>query len=659
MPLDPPKLDTRTFEDLLTEARLRIPQYTPEWTDFNDSDPGMTLVQLFAWFTELMLYQMNKVPDLNYIKFLQLLNLELQPARPATTHVVFKLTNDAPVTAVEARTRFDVPLKSGAGLPYFEATTAVDLSPYTLDSVQVFDGAAFADFSAFNEDGSQKFRPLGWSPQPGSALYLGFKPREGVEETRPKFPQELVFRVFLPVAPGSAGQAYSNGVKLARPQQTLVWEYRSRLDLAAGQTPDTLQRWRPLAMLDDQTRALTKEGNIQIRGPGDDILATAEGKLTDPKHRRYWLRLRLAEGAYADGAVPEIAFVRSNIVEVENLLTVTDEELGVSDGAAQTYTLRQVPVADRTLKLEVKVPSRPQPDVWTQVDDFLGSKPTSRHYTLDPVSGEIKFGDADKGMIPEPGGTITARSYKAGGGAAGNVAAGDIAAPPGTVSNVDSVTNPRAALGGKDEETLDHLKALAPKAARGVGRAVTLADYQWFAENMPGVIKAAAIANRHPDFPGFPVPGAVMVVIVPDDGANEPKPLPELRDLVYTTLDKVRLVTSELFVADPRYRRFEVQATVVPGEGTSPQAVKDQLEEALKNYFRPTNWTFGAKLYPSVLYEVLLDSVDQKSGYKLVKAVTMLNVTSAGQDVPIGTAIPMADDELPACAQPTVTVLDT
>src|SRR5436189_1615488 len=108
MPLVAPNLDDRTFEQLLREARLRIPRYCPEWTDFNDSDPGMALVQLFAWFTELMLYQMNRVPERNYIKFLQLLNLELQPARPARTHVVFTMNSDARVRTARERTLFQV-----------------------------------------------------------------------------------------------------------------------------------------------------------------------------------------------------------------------------------------------------------------------------------------------------------------------------------------------------------------------------------------------------------------------------------------------------------------------------------------------------------------------------------------------------------------------
>ena len=53
MPLTAPDFDTRTFDQLVEAARARISSYTPEWTDFNHSDPGMAIVDLFAWFTEL------------------------------------------------------------------------------------------------------------------------------------------------------------------------------------------------------------------------------------------------------------------------------------------------------------------------------------------------------------------------------------------------------------------------------------------------------------------------------------------------------------------------------------------------------------------------------------------------------------------------------
>ena len=94
MPLAAPLLDTRTFEDLVAEARRRIPRYAPQWTDFNESDPGITLVELFAWLTELMLYQLNQVPERNYIKFLQLLGLELRPAQPADVDACNRVCRD-------------------------------------------------------------------------------------------------------------------------------------------------------------------------------------------------------------------------------------------------------------------------------------------------------------------------------------------------------------------------------------------------------------------------------------------------------------------------------------------------------------------------------------------------------------------------------------
>lgn len=97
MPLTPP-LDSRTFKDLMDEAKARLPRYTPEWVNFNDSDPGMALVQLHAWMTETILYELNRVPDLNYLKFLDLLGIVPEPAHPALTELEFTLKDPPQVT---------------------------------------------------------------------------------------------------------------------------------------------------------------------------------------------------------------------------------------------------------------------------------------------------------------------------------------------------------------------------------------------------------------------------------------------------------------------------------------------------------------------------------------------------------------------------------
>ena len=91
-----PVIDNRRFDDIVAEVRARIPRYSPEWTDFNDSDPGITLTQLFAWMTDLLLYRINLVPELNYLKFLQLIGIELKPAQPAKAEVTFPVKARAP-----------------------------------------------------------------------------------------------------------------------------------------------------------------------------------------------------------------------------------------------------------------------------------------------------------------------------------------------------------------------------------------------------------------------------------------------------------------------------------------------------------------------------------------------------------------------------------
>lgn len=89
-------LDDRTFAELVNECLLRIPRYCPEWTNYNPSDPGVTLIELFAWLTDQMLLRFNQVPRRNYVAFLELLGIQLQPPAPAQTEVTFYLSASLP-----------------------------------------------------------------------------------------------------------------------------------------------------------------------------------------------------------------------------------------------------------------------------------------------------------------------------------------------------------------------------------------------------------------------------------------------------------------------------------------------------------------------------------------------------------------------------------
>src|ERR1700745_3213963 len=116
MALPTPVLDDRRFEDIVEEATSRIPRYCPEWTDHNVSDPGVALIELFAWMTDLLLYRVNQVPDKMYVKFLEMIGVRLEPPRAARAPVTFYLSAAQPT---------DVSIPEGTEV----ATIRTDTSP--------------------------------------------------------------------------------------------------------------------------------------------------------------------------------------------------------------------------------------------------------------------------------------------------------------------------------------------------------------------------------------------------------------------------------------------------------------------------------------------------------------------------------------------------
>ena len=100
-----PNLDDRSFEDIVQEAIRLIPQYCPEWTNHNPSDPGIALIELFAWMTEMTLYRLNRVPDKNYLAFLELMGVTLTPPQPARTVLQFAIHPKADRVVVPQGTR--------------------------------------------------------------------------------------------------------------------------------------------------------------------------------------------------------------------------------------------------------------------------------------------------------------------------------------------------------------------------------------------------------------------------------------------------------------------------------------------------------------------------------------------------------------------------
>src|SRR6266576_2990752 len=96
MALPVPNLDDRRFQDFVDESKRLVQQKCPEWTDHNVSDPGVTLIEVFAFIADQLTYRLNQVPDRIYVKFLELLGVQLAPPVAARTEVTFWLSAPQP-----------------------------------------------------------------------------------------------------------------------------------------------------------------------------------------------------------------------------------------------------------------------------------------------------------------------------------------------------------------------------------------------------------------------------------------------------------------------------------------------------------------------------------------------------------------------------------
>jgi predicted phage baseplate assembly protein len=173
MPLPLPNLDDRRWADLTQEAIPLIPRYAPQWTDFNTHDPGITLMEMLAWLTESMVYQLNQIPDRFKWKFLAFIGYPKRGPLPAYAVLAFQPVPAGPPFEVPLGTQFSATNANAVSVP-FATVRAIDLAQVTLSALQGDAGSGvLRDYSRDWSDGLP-LTPLGTNPAPGAALYLGF-----------------------------------------------------------------------------------------------------------------------------------------------------------------------------------------------------------------------------------------------------------------------------------------------------------------------------------------------------------------------------------------------------------------------------------------------------------------------------------------------------
>ncbi len=527
--------------------------------------------------------------------------------------------------------------------------------PEPLESVLTFNDFAFTDQTNNARWPGNKFALFQPSDEVPPALYLGFN----------RILPANNFGLYFDIVEHS-------GVD---PGPDLAWEYWN----GAG--------WQKL-VAEDETQHLELPGIVTVLAESD---SQALARFGQPL---FWMRARLKEDAPPNQTTINSIF--PNAVWASQLRTSLNQPLGASDGSPnQMLQFTQIPVLPgqiigvqelsgprantewRLVALDVSggdpsivteleallAAEGTQTDVfsadgkidlkrdkkkivtevwvtWEERENFFDSAPGDRHYVLDHATGRLFFGDGNAGKIPPAGADIQADLFRSGGGLAGNVAAGTITQLLGAVSGVQGITNPRAAEGGADGETLEEFAQRAPQGIRNRGRAISLADYENLAhEASAGVAVARAIPTLDPN--GITLAGWVTLVIIPH--SQEPRPTPSvgLREDVQSYLEQHApgdvAQAHQVRVIGPSYLPIDVTATLAPKDVTQAGSVEQAARDALEEFLHPLyggpagrGWSLGRNVFLSDVASVL----GETAGVDFVSELSLaVNGVLQGEDV--------------------------
>lgn len=609
-------LDDQTYAEIVEAAEGRLPWLCPVWTDHNSTDPGITILELMAWYKELQQYQMNRVTDLLKWKLLKLAGATPRPAAPARCAVEILPGQPARQAGERLYTREGIP---------FELEEAVPAKRPALERVCVRSGDREMDVGDMLGDRPITFQPFDLGGE-DAVLAIGFSQLgEG--------PLRLRFEVDQPA--GAARNPFRDEDQVPR---LIRW---------------TCQGAEGTELLRDETHALSVSGYVALRpqGPwpaGEDGLHWLTLELTDPGceesvrlsditadryealQQETWARMyrfraegdqytALLEDAQARTARLSV-FLRTaegweqtdlwQTRQTEDGLLVEAETSGAArDGEEDLMILCLDPARAPELLFDAKgMPGetfflrldgltaltehftllcntlhrdgKVRPALWRCVDDLYQYGPRDRVFIYDPARETVTFGDGEHGALLQGGlGAVLAAELTVSCCAGGNIPGGWNLAFDGSAPLRNT-----AAAGGADRESVDEVQARLLRELSETNKCVSAADYERLARRTPGlrVAAAKALPAYDPDDPtGVSRSPTVTVVVVPDGAGDRPMPDRRFLETVERQLERWRPIGTSVKVVQPVYVAIDVSVSLRGGE----DGTEEDLEPALRRYF--------------------------------------------------------------------------
>src|ERR1700682_2081936 len=637
MPLPMPVLDNRTWTELTAEGRALIPNAAPKWTDHNAHDPGITLMELFAWLSEMLIFRLDRISPAKVRAFLRLAGVTPRPPLVSSTVIAFRADPGTAASILAAGTQ----VADDGGTTVFESSAPLIVSPAWIElspaemtsrgSVQSVSRGQTIDHSS--ENGGAGYWAFGADPAVGDCFMLGF-------DTLPVAPGDILSLHVWTTTWSSDGAArdaiereWKDVVADCAPDGASIHSFGPSLPPAPPGHPPGPQPppwwlhysartsweywagpvgWLPVQVVEDLTRSQTRSGFGRRAGPA----AHQPG----PGDTKYWLRCRFASGRY--DCPPRISAVAVNALLVRHAVNAGPENIGSSRGeAGQMYRLTRAPVVVGSTHVRL-VSGTAHDDSWHEVTIWDGTGALDHHYHLDPATGKITFGDGRTGFVPADAAGVEMLAHQVGGGPLGNLPAGGLQQIVPPAPQTITVLQPFDATGGAAAESLDRAHGRALEELARPGRAGTAADFEALALETPGVpvARAAVWPGYHASYPCMESAGVVTVVVLPGCG-SPPTPGPDFLAAIQAYIDRRRPLTTEVHIVGPTYVPVTVTATLHVARLRADLAA--QAQEALDLFFDPLKgghdgkgWRFGRAVIERELMAQLsslpgVDFVDQ------------------------------------------------
>jgi len=591
-------VDAAQFRSLVDSALRRIPTASRgNWTLHAPVDPGITLVELFAWLLEQRSFWADQLTAPLLRSVMALFGDAIRGARPAGTVITFAPDAHADVSR---RTPMRVP-ETDTVFTLHQSVLALALARYgSAPDAPIIKLAGDLDPDA--EEDLRTGRPFDILSSSGglAAVELGLA-LAAAPPSNPREPVSIAFELDSSVQPEWSPEAAD-----APPPASLAWEYKT-----------TSNTWKALPDLRDGTGGLRRSGTLRFALPPDwsASVQDANGQWMG------WLRISTSAATFS--SPPTVLAIRPNsAIAYHYQWKCHGESPSWLPLPARTIQLEPgpLPLPERTVVFVTEVDGRHR---WRVVPDFSQQGPTDRVAVVDRARATITFGDGLTGKVPRLAPAAVPQIgvvYEAGGGSAGNVPPCAWEALAGPVSDALSYV---PAIGGLDEETLDSARLRATGQLRVPTRAVNPEDHEIVAQDTPGV----AVARAHAEVGHDPrecgvVPGVTTVFVVPEVHSRTrdvvraghaiaaPACDPGLLAAVRAQFVRTRLLGEIIHVSSAEYRHVQLRVTIT-GAPYDREAVRKRIQASLRLFLDPLlggvdglGWPFGEPVRPTALLGV-------------------------------------------------------